>query len=152
MDIRAATEDEHELLVDHYLALWDSYGTPADHYRADARAQVHAFLAAGRRKRELGAFLAVEGEAVAGSAICQLHISPYPEVIDPRHRLFGYILSVFVDARFRRRGVGRRLMASALAHLRELGCTTAVLHASAAGEPLYEELGFTPAREMRLAL
>lgn len=33
MDIRMATPGEDEILVGHYLKIWDSYGTPPEHFR-----------------------------------------------------------------------------------------------------------------------
>ena len=100
----------------------------------------------------LKAFLAESDGRTAGSVACQLHISPFPEVIMPAHRLLGYVWSVYVEPDFRRKGVARRLMEAAIGHLKELGCTIAVLHSSDAGEKLYEELGFERAKEMRLKL
>jgi len=60
--------------------------------------------------------------------------------------------SVYVEPGFRRKGIARYLMEAALGHLKDLGCTMAVLHSSDAGERLYEELGFERAKEMRLKL
>jgi len=40
----------------------------------------------------------------------------------------------------------------AIDRLRAIGCSDVVLHASEAGAPLYERLGFSYAKEMRLGL
>ena len=37
-------------------------------------------------------------------------------------------------------------------HLRSVGCTQVHLHASPAGRPVYESVGFVPSTEMRLVL
>ena len=152
MQIRPATAADDPILVRHYLALWESYGTPPEHYWADSEARILAFIVEGRDRWRLAAFLAEEGGEVVGSVACQMYASPYPEVVAAEHRCFGYIWSVYVDPQHRRRGVARGLVERAVAHLKAMDCTHVALHASEAGKPLYEGLGFEPATEMRLPL
>jgi ribosomal protein S18 acetylase RimI-like enzyme len=152
MEIRAATASDDAVLVAHYLALWESYGVPPQHFLDDAEARVLAFIAEGRDRHRLAAFLAEEDGDVLGSAACQRHLSPYPEVLRPKIRSFGYVWSVFVQPTHRRRGIARALMERAIAHLHEIGCTNVVLHSSEAGLALYRSLGFDLAHEMRLPL
>ncbi|NLS03450.1 GNAT family N-acetyltransferase [Rhizobium sp. P32RR-XVIII] len=150
MEIRIATPDEDAIVAGHYLRIWDSYGTPEDHYRRDAMSRIETFMEEGRAQRRLRSFLAVADGAIAGSSSCQLHQSPFPEVIAPQHRLNGYIWSVYVDHIFRRKGVARALTTAAVDYLKSIGCTTVVIHASDPGEPVYRSVGFEPAKEMRL--
>lgn len=150
MDIRLATPAEDHILVRHYLGIWDSYGTPADHIQGDAEERISRFIADGREKRQLASFLAVSGDKVVGSASCQKHMSPFPEIIKPEFRQHGYIWSVFVEPDHRRQGLAKRLTDHAVRYLRSIGCTTIVIHASDAGEAVYESLGFKLAKEMRL--
>ncbi|MCU0579354.1 MAG: GNAT family N-acetyltransferase [Desulfobacterota bacterium] len=49
---------------------------------------------------------------------------------------------MLVDPAYRRRGLGTRLMESALAHLKRSGVVAVKLDATPAGKPLYETLGF----------
>jgi ribosomal protein S18 acetylase RimI-like enzyme len=149
--VEAGPADDHTL-VRHYLALWDSYGTPREHLEPDAASRIVAFIQDGRQHLSLKAFLALMDGKVVGSAACQLHRSPYPEVIRPSDRLLGYIWSVYVEPDFRQKGIAQQLMDKAIDHLKELGCTMAVLHSSDAGERLYKRLGFEQAKEMRLKL
>lgn len=152
LEIRSADPGEDAILVRHYRHLWESYGVPDEHIRSDAEACVQRFIQEGRAHRQLGVFLALVDGLVVGSSACQLHLSPYPDVVVPQVRKFGYVWSVFVEAEHRRKGIARHLTERALDHLRQIGCTSAVLHASDAGEPLYLDLGFQPAKEMRLVL
>jgi ribosomal protein S18 acetylase RimI-like enzyme len=152
MRIRQASEADDAILVRHYLALWESYGTPPEHLRPDAEARILAFIVAGRDHHRLASFLAQEAGQTVGSASCQVHTPPFPEVITAEHRLFGYIWSVYVESEWRRRGIARKLVQGAIGHLRETGCTHVALHSSEAGQPLYEQLGFNLGREMRLPL
>jgi ribosomal protein S18 acetylase RimI-like enzyme len=152
MDIRMATPDEDEVLVGHYLKIWDSYGTLPEHYRPDAASRIMAYIRSGREERRLASFLAIVDGEIAGSASCQLHQSPFPEIIQPAQRLHGYIWSVYVAEAFRRRGIALALTNKAVDYLKSLGCTTVVIHASDAGEPVYRTAGFELAKEMRLKL
>ena len=150
MEFLMATPQQDDILVGHYLAIWESYGTPADHFDADAERNVRRFIEDGRGHRQLATFLAVDGDTAAASVSCQLHLSPYPTVLKPSVHLHGYIWSVFVQPSYRRQGISRRLTQLAVDYLRSIGCTTVVLNASDAGEPVYASLGFEMAKEMRL--
>lgn len=152
IEIRKATAVADDILAQHYLALWENYRKPEDQMQPDAKARVRAFIQDARKHRGLAVFIATTGGEVAGSVACQRHISPYPDVVMPAHRQFGYIWSVYVEPAHRRLGIARRLLDQALAHLRSIGCTTAVLHSSEAGQALYEQAGFKLAKEMRLEL
>ena len=61
----------------------------------------------------------------------------------------GIILNVFVEPEFRRQGLARQLIERALEWARDERLTSIVLHASKAGRPLYEQLGFIATNEMR---
>lgn len=150
MDIREASADEDDILVRHYLALWASYEIFNDQMRPDAVEQSHAFIRDSRAHRQLAVFHArVEGEVV-GSVACDLRLLPYPEVVRSEFRKQGYIWSVFVESAHRRKGIARRLVEHAIAHLRSIGCTAVTLNASEDGEPLYLAMGFVLGKEMRL--
>lgn len=152
MEFLMATPQQDDILIRHYLAIWDSYGTPADHFDADADGKVRRFIEEGRDRRQLATFLAMDGDTAAGSVSCKLHLSPYPTVLKPSVHNHGYIWSVFVEPSYRRQGISRRLTQLAVGYLRSIGCTTVVLNASDAGEPVYASLGFEMAKEMRLKL
>ena len=62
------------------------------------------------------------------------------------------IINVYTEPEARRQGLARRLMSLIIRWLKEQGFSSVVLHASDAGRPLYEELGFVPTSEMRLRL
>ncbi|CAN7677005.1 GNAT family N-acetyltransferase [Rhizobium sp. LjRoot98] len=150
MEYLKATPEHDNILITHYLAIWDSYGTPPDHFSPDPQLKIRRFINEGRDSRELATFVAMDGTTVAGSVSCRVHLSPYPDVLRPDVHKHGYIWSVFVEPAYRRQGISRRLTELAIEYLRSIGCTAVVLHASEAGKPVYESLGFEPAAEMRL--
>jgi GNAT superfamily N-acetyltransferase len=59
-----------------------------------------------------------------------------------RHRASGWIGHVFVSPQMRGRGLATDLTRVALEQLRELGCATILLTATAMGRPVYQRLGF----------
>ena len=150
LQIVDANPTSDSILIQHYLAIWDSYGTPKGDYAADAAETVTQFIDENRNNGHHGGFLATIDGAVAGSAMCSLLRSPYPEVIKPVIRRRGYIWSVYTEPNYRGKGVGKTLTKRAVDHLRSIGCTDVVLHASDAGAAIYEQLGFRRAGEMRL--
>jgi GNAT superfamily N-acetyltransferase len=152
MEIVQGTPADDELLVRHYLAIWESYGTPRGHLLPEAAAGVLHFIDEARKHRKLGVFFAIVDKECVGSIACNLYVSPYPVVKKPEHQLDGYIWHVFVDAGHRGRGIATELVGAAKHYLASIGCTRAVLHSSDAGMGVYARAGFTLATEMRLPL
>ena len=150
--VRPAAPDEDGILANHYLALWQSYGTPADDLEPNARERTLAFLREGRARQDLEAFLAGRDNRIVGSVCCEERRSPYPLVLRRSASRVGYVGSMFVEETARGQGIGRMLLERAVQHLREIGCTRVLLHSSIAGRPLYERYGFGPTGEMGLAL
>jgi GNAT superfamily N-acetyltransferase len=64
----------------------------------------------------------------------------------------AYLMNVYTEPHWRKRGLARTLVRVALDWSREQGLRTALLNASSAGRPVYESLGFRPSGEMRLKL
>jgi GNAT superfamily N-acetyltransferase len=75
----------------------------------------------------------------------------------PRPVLLGrgevpYILSMYTEPEFRRRGVASRLVREMVRWSKARGYGRVLLHASRYGRPVYERLGFEPSSEMRREL
>lgn len=96
-------------------------------------------------------FLALDatGNPIGGGGIV---ISPWPGSLGQRSPLRAMIVNVYVEPGHRRRGIARALLETMIAWCRENDFASVGLHASDAGRPLYEQLGFTPTTEMRLPL
>jgi GNAT superfamily N-acetyltransferase len=67
-------------------------------------------------------------------------------VAEGRHAI---VLNVWTEPRWRRQGVAESLMEAVLGWARAERLDRLVLHASEAGRPLYERLGFVRTNEMR---
>ncbi len=89
------------------------------------------------------------GRVVAGGGVLFLTFQPSPASPDPRR---AWIVNMFTEPDARGRGFARRLVETMLEWCRAGGLPTVYLHASDAGRPLYESLGFIPNNEMKLTL
>jgi GNAT superfamily N-acetyltransferase len=94
-------------------------------------------------------------DQIVGGAGVQLRRSlPHPvgephgeiTIADGRHAI---IINVFTEPEWRRRGVGRLLMNEIIAWARRERLDRLVLHASAEGRALYDQMGFVQTNEMR---
>lgn len=97
-----------------------------------------------------GYVLAEHSTPIAGIGLMLIDWPPHPAHPQQDHR--GYVLNVYVEPSYRRRGIARRLMALADAAFAERGVDYAVLHATAQGQPLYAGLGWAATSEMARSL
>lgn len=93
-----------------------------------------------------GFVLCNEGIDVAGIGLMLIEWPPHPE--HPTQDKRGYVLNVFVEPAYRKRGLARELMALADAEFARRGVSYAVLHATEKGGPLYRSLGWNGTTEM----
>jgi GNAT superfamily N-acetyltransferase len=96
-----------------------------------------------------GWLMEVGGRVVAGGGVAVVGYQPTP--LDPAPRR-AFVLNMYTEPEYRRRGFARQVLEAIVAWCREQGFAAVLLHASDAGRPLYQELGFQPTNEMRLML
>ncbi len=140
-----------ETIVEHRRAMFSDMGhTDAavlDRMSAAFRPWVAGKLQTGEY---LAWFAVAEGGAIAAGLGLWL-MEWLPHLIgteSPR----GNIVNVYTEPAYRRHGMARALMGVALDWCRANGIVYVILHASAEGRPLYEEMGFGATNEMRLLL
>jgi GNAT superfamily N-acetyltransferase len=90
------------------------------------------------------------GDPVAGLGMMVIDWPPHPS--HPSQAARGYILNVYVEPDHRGRGLAKMLMARATEAGRRRGLQLMILHATAMGRPLYEQLGWAATSEMSLSL
>lgn len=87
----------------------------------------------------------VNGQAVGGGGIV---IAAWPGYPGEKHAKRVWILNMYTEPEARRCGVAKRLLEAMIEWCRVQGFRAVSLHASAAGRPLYEVMGFQPTNEM----
>jgi ribosomal protein S18 acetylase RimI-like enzyme len=96
--------------------------------------------------RYLGWIVEDGNRPVASAGMMVLDWPPTP--YDPAGEQRGYLLNIFVEPEYRRRGLARSLVNLCMAEARRRGLRVVALHASEAGRPLYQGLGFHVSDEM----
>jgi len=152
VQFRPATPEEDCIIARHFYQLWLDNGLTTEQIEPDWQQITLDYIADARATLSYQAFVAEAAGQIVGSAGGQRFAGLYPINFTSAFRRDGYLWGVYVEPEFRRQGIGKRLIEQALAHLRSLGCTRAVLNASPSGKPVYEQLGFVPGNAMTMAL
>jgi len=122
--------------------------------RAELRRMDLTFVPYVRRALAEGAYrgwlaCTADGQIVAGGGLILHQWLARPHDYDPRR---AYVLNVYTEPAYRRRGLARRIVTTIVEWCRQQGIARVFLHASRHGQPLYEAMGFEPTNEMRLKL
>lgn len=144
-----AGPDDLDLLVAHRLKMWldihPEYEARVARSEAATRRWIKKTLSEGKL---IGFVVREQDGKVAGSGC--IWIRPeQPRPTSSRQEV-PYLMSMYTEKGFRRKGVAKMIVQRALKWCREHRYDRVVLHASLAGRPLYEALGFEPTSEMRI--
>jgi GNAT superfamily N-acetyltransferase len=158
--IRLANLADAEAIAGHRTRMFDEMGqVPPDMFetlRTKSLERLRDFL---QRGSYIG-WLAIprqHPDVIAGGAGVQLReVLPHPlsrseqrnGIAEGRHAI---ILNVFTEPDWRQQGIALLLLEQIIDWARAERLDCLVLHASEAGRPLYERLGFVGTTEMRLA-
>ena len=101
-----------------------------------------------------GHYLGWLAEDASGRVVAGGGVIVHPWVSHPLNPLprRAYILNVYTEPEFRRRGLARRILQAIVDWSRHGGFGSVALHASEEGRALYEAMGFKATNEMRLDL
>jgi GNAT superfamily N-acetyltransferase len=148
MEIRPANAEDARLIAAHRRAMFADMGSASEQVlTAMESAAIPWTERMIRGGRYLG-WITNDGERpVASAGMLLLDWPPHP--LDPEGTVRGYLLNVFVEQAYRKRGLARELIEKCLAEARRRRIRVVTLHASDAGRPLYETLGFEITNEMR---
>ncbi|MBB6252831.1 GNAT family N-acetyltransferase [Nitrospirillum iridis] len=148
---RPLTPEDLDLVCRHRAAMFRDAGRREDAIAAMAAPFRHWLAPRLADGRYFGFVLhGADGMPVAGIGLMELDWPPHPA--HPQDGRRGYVLNVYVEPSHRRQGLARRLMDLAETEFRGRGVTYTILHATAAGRPLYEQAGWAPTTEMAKAL
>jgi len=93
-----------------------------------------------------GWITADDGRPIASAGLLVLDWPPHP--LDPACEHRGYMLNVFVEPEYRKRGLAHALVDLCLTEAHRRGLRVVALHSSDAARPVYESFGFRTTNEM----
>lgn len=150
MDIRALDVDDLELICRHREEMFRDSGRSDDvllpmteHFRIWVKPR----LLDGSY---FGYAMVDGGVPVAGIGLMLIDWPPHPS--HPTQDKRGYVLNLFVEPAYRKRGLARELMRLAEAEFARRGVGYAILHATTKGRPLYQGEGWAGTTEMAKAV
>jgi GNAT superfamily N-acetyltransferase len=100
--------------------------------------------------RYFGWMIEEHGQVIVGLGMMIVDWPPHPS--HPGEAARGYVLNMFVEPAHRRAGLGKQLMLLAQDEAARRNVTFMVLHATAQGRGLYEQLGWKQTSEMSLTV
>ena len=148
---RDAVARDVDLLVRHRREMWKDLGVRKKLVLDKADRAYRKWVKSGFKNRSLlGWIVETKQGVVAGSGCIWLRpAQPRPNV---KVQIQPYLLSIYTEPPFRRKGVASQVVKEAIKWCRRNGYSRLALHASKYGRGLYRKYGFIRSWEMRLRL
>ena len=140
--------------------MWQDMGDLPDEFfeplRARAEVQFRELLADGGYVGWFAATVSEPQTIISGAGVLLRPSLPSPRKLDGKtvgvtDGQLALLINVFTEPEWRRRGIALALLKEVIAWATAQRIDRLVLHASDAGRPLYEKVGFVATNEMRLA-
>jgi GNAT superfamily N-acetyltransferase len=144
---RTATQADAGLITAHRRAMFASMPNPQDAILDTMSRAFEPWVKTRIAEGKYLGWIVEEGGRVAGSAGLMIVDWP-PHTLHPESSQRGYLLNVYVEPEFRKRGLAHGLIERCLDEARQRGIRVVTLHSSDAGRPVYEKLGFHATSEM----
>jgi len=148
--IRKAGVEDLKHILHHRRAMFEEMGfrdtAVLDRVEELSREYFSEAIRIGRYR---GWLAELNGQNVGGGGIV---IADWPGYPGENHAERAWILNMYTEPGARRCGVAKRLLEVMIEWCRIKGFSAVSLHASSAGRPLYETLGFQQTNEMTLRL
>lgn len=146
MDVRGLDIDDLDLICRHREEMFRDAGRDeqtlkvmTEHFRAWLVPRL-------REGSYFGFVLSDNAQPIAGIGLMLIDWPPHPS--HPTQDQRGYVLNVYVEPGYRRRGLARELMRLADAEFAKRRIQYSVLHATEKGRPLYADVGWSSTTEM----
>lgn len=147
LETRPANEGDAGLISSHRRAMFAAMGGFEEAVLDQMRRASQPWLARMIGQGKYRGWITTDADRpIASAGLLILDWPPHP--FDPAGENRAYLLNVFVEPDYRRRGLARALVELCLAEARRRRIRVVSLHASAEGRPLYEQLRFRPTNEM----
>lgn len=149
--IRRACAEDLKHILHHRLAMFEEMGFRDRAVLDQVEAVSRDYFAEALRAGRYVGWMAEDsnGKVIGGGGIV---VADWPGNPRENHPKRTWILNMYTEPRARRRGVAKTLLQAMIEWCRAEGYGSVSLHASEAGRPLYESIGFEPTNEMRLEL
>ena len=147
--LRKATAADLEVVLHHRREMFSEMKSTGDFAQAELLSRDFFERALAEGNYHGWFYEDASGNVAAGGGIILVEYHPTPRDAQPRR---PFVVNVYTEHAWRRRGLARRLMDAMVEWSRAEGYSNLFLHASEEGRPLYESLGFAPTNEMRLKL
>jgi GNAT superfamily N-acetyltransferase len=144
---RAATTADAALISAHRRAMFAEIQTLDESLMTTLERRSASWTERMIREGKYYGWVATDGDRpVASAGLLILDWPPHP--FDPEGELRGYLLNVYVEPEYRKRGLAHELVERCMAEARRHGIRVVTLHSSQAGRPIYERFGFHATNEM----
>jgi ribosomal protein S18 acetylase RimI-like enzyme len=147
LETRVATAADAALISAHRRAMFEAIGgteaSVLDVMCRNSEPWVARMIGEGKY---VGRITSDSQRPVASAGLLILDWPPNP--LDPTGENRAYLLNVFVEPDYRKRGLARQLVQLCVTEAARRKILVVTLHASEAGRPLYETLGFRTTNEM----
>lgn len=141
MLIQLATPKDYELLVQSRIDFMKDYwGEQEVEVENRLRAELHQFFEVEIPAKTYVSFLAMEGEKLIG--VGGMKISKKPGSFRLPSGLSGYIMNMYTIPEYRNQGIATEILKMLEQYANENGIQLLELHATQAGQPVYEKFGF----------
>ncbi len=147
LETRSATAADAALISAHRRAMFADMGrTPDSILDAMCRNSEPWVTRVIVEGKYAGWIIEDAGKPIASAGLLVLDWPPHP--LDPACEHRGYLLNVFVEPEYRKRGLAHALVDLCMAEARRRHLRVVALHSSDAGRPIYEGFGFRITSEM----
>jgi GNAT superfamily N-acetyltransferase len=138
---KADTRDVEELirLRKDFLKENDGKARTEEEYRS-LEENLRAYFTDGLRSAAYVSWIAVEGDQVIGTSGLVFYAVP-PGLNNPSGKV-AYIMNVYTEPSYRKRGICTELFHKTVEEARSLGYRKIELHATPKGMPIYKKQGF----------
>ena len=147
--VRQATLDDVETIIGHRHAMFDDMGVDEAGVLSQ-ETRFRQWIVRHMQEGDYVSWLALQGEVVVAGAGLWFH-DWLPGPFSP-DGVRGYVCNVYTDPPHRGHGLAKALVQACIDECRRRRLTVVALHASDAGRPIYEAMGFLDTNELRMHL
>jgi ribosomal protein S18 acetylase RimI-like enzyme len=147
LQTRRAVLEDAALIAAHRKAMFVAMGGHEESVLEIMRRSCEPWLQQMIARDRYFGWIVSDGETPVASAGLMLMDWP-PHPLDPSGEIRGYLLNVFVEPDYRRRGLASELVEACMREARRRNIRILTLHASDAGRSVYDQLGFRQTNEM----